>query len=160
MGTVMITNKTVSKESIKGTIDRLRASREKASTTRSTTTEAIEKTDQSVQTTQRVSKNTTSVSTADRKKAANHIIKRLLFSELTEGQALKELRINVLGLKQDVYAKLVNVSRKTLSDIENDRGNYKTDILNKVFKPFGLKVGLLPSSPSMLNALLRGSDTE
>ncbi|UGA55411.1 helix-turn-helix domain-containing protein [Vibrio sp. VB16] len=156
----MITNKTVSKESIKGTIDRLRASREKASTTRSTTTEAIEKTDQSVQTTQRVSKNTTSVSTADRKKAANHIIKRLLFSELTEGQALKELRINVLGLKQDVYAKLVNVSRKTLSDIENDRGNYKTDILNKVFKPFGLKVGLLPSSPSMLNALLRGSDTE
>jgi DNA-binding XRE family transcriptional regulator len=155
----MSTNKPGSKESIKGTIDRLRASREKASTTRSTTTEAIEKTDKSVQTTQRVSKNTTSVSTADRKKAANHIIKRLLFSELTEGQALKELRINVLGLKQDVYAKLVNVSRKTLSDIENDRGNYKTDILNKVFKPFGLKVGLLPSSPSMLNSLIHGNET-
>jgi len=155
----MSTNKPGSKESIEGTIDRLRASREKASTIRSTTTEAIEKTDQSVQTTQRVSKNTTSVSTADRKKAANHIIKRLLFSELTEGQALKELRINVLGLKQDVYAKLVNVSRKTLSDIENDRGNYKTDILNKVFKPFGLKVGLLPSSPSMLNSLIHGNET-
>ncbi|WED27292.1 helix-turn-helix domain-containing protein [Vibrio sp. DW001] len=159
MGAVMSTNKPVSKESIQSTVARLRASREKASTTRSTTTEAIKNTDQSVQMTQRVSKNTTSVSTTDRKKAANHIIKRLLFSELTEGQALKELRINVLGLKQDVYAKLVNVSRKTLSDIENDRGNYKTDILNKVFKPFGLKAGLIPSSPSMLNSLIHGNET-
>ncbi|TON06760.1 XRE family transcriptional regulator, partial [Vibrio parahaemolyticus] len=45
-------------------------------------------------------------------------------------------------------------SRKTLSDIENDRGSYNTEILNKVFKPFGLKVGLLPSSLDALKSLL------
>lgn len=28
------------------------------------------------------------------------------------GQALKSLRINILGLKQDVFARLVDVSRK------------------------------------------------
>jgi DNA-binding XRE family transcriptional regulator len=83
-----------------------------------------------------------------------------LLGELTQGQALKNLRINILGLKQDVFARLVDVSRKTLSDIENDRGSYNTEILNKVFKPFGLKVGLLPSSPNLLNALLKENDTE
>jgi DNA-binding XRE family transcriptional regulator len=83
-----------------------------------------------------------------------------LLGELTQGQALKNLRINILGLKQDVFARLVDVSRKTLSDIENDRGSYNTEILNKVFKPFGLKVGLIPSSPNLLNALLKENDTE
>jgi DNA-binding XRE family transcriptional regulator len=83
-----------------------------------------------------------------------------LLGELTQGQALKNLRINILGLKQDVFARLVDVSRKTLSDIENDRGSYNTEILNKVFKPFGLKVGLIPSSPNFLNALLKENDTE
>ncbi|TOC20662.1 transcriptional regulator, partial [Vibrio parahaemolyticus] len=29
-----------------------------------------------------------------------------------------------------------------------------TEILNKVFKPFGLKVGMLPSSPDVLKSLL------
>ncbi|CAH8189750.1 hypothetical protein VAEU17_190060 [Vibrio aestuarianus] len=67
---------------------------------------------------------------------------------------MKNLRINILGLKQDVFARLVDVSRKTLSDIENGRGSYNTEILNKVFKPFGLKVGLLPSSPDVLRSLL------
>ncbi|RZM80146.1 helix-turn-helix transcriptional regulator [Pseudoalteromonas rubra] len=105
---------------------------------------------------QRVSKNTTSVSAARRKGIASQIIRRLLFGELTQGQALKELRINVLGLKQEVYANLVNISRKTLSDIENDRGNYKTEVLNKAFKPFGLKIGLVPTSSAMLMSILEG----
>jgi DNA-binding XRE family transcriptional regulator len=81
-----------------------------------------------------------------------------LLGELTQGQALKSLRINILGLKQDLFARLVDVSRKTLSDIENDRGSYNTEILNKVFKPFGLKVGMLPSSPDVLKSLLIDSE--
>lgn len=99
-------------------------------------------------------KNAKAVSAAERKTEANKIIKHLLLAELTQGQALKSLRINILGLKQDVFARLVDVSRKTLSDIENDRGSYNTEILNKVFKPFGLKVGMLPSSPDVLKSLL------
>ncbi|WP_017045603.1 helix-turn-helix transcriptional regulator [Vibrio ordalii] len=102
----------------------------------------------------KASKNAKAVSAAERKTEANKIIKQLLLGELTQGQALKNLRINILGLKQDVFARLVDVSRKTLSDIENDRGSYNTEILNKVFKPFGLKVGLLPSSPDALKSLL------
>ncbi|WP_243032951.1 helix-turn-helix transcriptional regulator [Vibrio cincinnatiensis] len=103
---------------------------------------------------QRVSKIAPSARPSERKTEANKTIKQLLLGKLTQGQALKYLRINILGLKQDVFAKLVGVSRKTLSDIENDRGGYNTEILNKVFKPFSLKVGLLPSSPDALKSLL------
>lgn len=53
----------------------------------------------------------------------------------------------LIGLKQDTYTNLVRVSRKTLSEIENDRGNYTAEEVNKVFKPFDLKVGLMPRSP-------------
>ncbi|MGC7890737.1 helix-turn-helix transcriptional regulator [Vibrio anguillarum] len=108
----------------------------------------------------KASKNAKAVSAAERKTEANKIIKQLLLGELTQGQALKNLRINILGLKQDVFARLVDVSRKTLSDIENDRGSYNTEILNKVFKPFGLKVGLLPSSPDTLKSLLIDGEDE
>ncbi|EKO3648486.1 helix-turn-helix transcriptional regulator [Vibrio metschnikovii] len=103
---------------------------------------------------QRVSKIAPSTRPSERKTEARKTIKQLLLGKLTQGQALKYLRINILGLKQNVFAKLVGVSRKTLSDIENDRGSYNTEILNKVFKPFGLKVGLLPSSPDALKSLL------
>ncbi|WP_290369155.1 helix-turn-helix transcriptional regulator [Vibrio hippocampi] len=74
--------------------------------------------------------------------------------ELTQGLALKALRMEVLGIKQDAFAKMVGVSRKTISEIENDRGAFKTDILDKVFKPFGLKVGLVPVSVSLLSSVL------
>lgn len=73
-----------------------------------------------------------------------------MFGDLTQGKALKMLRVDVLGLKQDAFANLVSVSRKTLSEIENNKGNYSSDVINKVFKPFGLKVALVPTSRSML----------
>lgn len=84
----------------------------------------------------------------------NGIIKQLLLGEVTQGNALKSLRIEVLGLKQDAFARLVGVSRKTLSDVENDKGNYTSDIINKLFKPFGLQVGLVPTSKHLLAMLL------
>ncbi|MBP2170460.1 DNA-binding XRE family transcriptional regulator [Erwinia toletana] len=81
------------------------------------------------------------------------IIKALLLGEITQGVALKTLRIDVLGLKQDTFARLVSVSRKTLSEVENDKGNYTSDIINKLFKPFGLQVGLVPTSRHILATL-------
>lgn len=104
---------------------------------------------------QRVSKSSTAVSTQDRQAVMHGIIKQLLLDELTQGGALKKLRIEVLNLKQDAYAKLVAVSRKTLSDVENDKGNYTSDIINKLFKPFGLQVGLVPVSKQLLSTLLK-----
>jgi DNA-binding XRE family transcriptional regulator len=103
---------------------------------------------------QRVSKSSTAVSTQDRQAVMHGIIKQLLLGGLTQGGALRKLRIEVLNLKQDAYAKLVSVSRKTLSDVENDKGNYTSEIINKLFKPFGLQVGLVPTSKQLLATLL------
>ncbi|PRW24037.1 helix-turn-helix domain protein [Enterobacter hormaechei] len=76
-----------------------------------------------------------------------------MLEKITQGEALKRLRVEVLGLKQDEYAKLVSVSRKTLSDVENNRGNYSADVINKIFKPFGLQTGLVPVSKSLIASL-------
>ncbi len=149
-------NKPSNKESVQDTVARLRASRnqQQAKTGKNATHSTKERMQLNTPTRSKASKNAKAVSAAERKTEANKIIKHLLLGELTQGQALKSLRINILGLKQDVFARLVDVSRKTLSDIENDRGSYNTEILNKVFKPFGLKVGMLPSSPNVLKSLL------
>ncbi|EJL6339684.1 TPA: helix-turn-helix domain-containing protein [Vibrio cholerae] len=144
------------KESVQDTIARLRANRnqQQPKVGKNATHSIKEQAPLDTPTRSKASKNAKAVSAAERKTEANKIIKYLLLEELTQGQALKSLRINVLGLKQDVFARLVDVSRKTLSDIENDRGSYNTEILNKVFKPFSLKIGLLPSSPDALKSLL------
>lgn len=155
-------NKPSSKESVQDVVARLRANRShRQSTKEGEAAHSINDQPQCNSPTRtKVSKNTMAVSAAERKTEANKIIKRLLFGKLTQGQALKGLRVNILGLKQDVFAKLVGVSRKTLSDIENDRGSYNTEVLNKVFKPFGLQVGLLPSSPDTLRSLLTEHETD
>ncbi|MBU2898393.1 helix-turn-helix transcriptional regulator [Vibrio hepatarius] len=149
-------NKTSNKESIQDTLTRLRANRnpQQAATGKNATHSTKQGSQINTPTRSKASKKSIAVNAAERKTEANKIIKHLLLGELTQGQALKSLRINILGLKQDVFARLVDVSRKTLSDIENDRGSYNTEILNKVFKPFGLKVGLIPSSPNTLKSLL------
>lgn len=103
----------------------------------------------------RVTKSRPIVSSIDRKDAIEKIMVRLLMGELNQGEALKELRIKILGLKQDSYAHLVKISRKTLSEIENNKGNYSIEIINKVFRPFGLKLNLMPASPHILFSLLK-----
>jgi DNA-binding XRE family transcriptional regulator len=93
--------------------------------------------------------NQTTVSTQDRQAALHAVIRDLLSGKITQGQALKKLRVDILGLRQDEYATLVGVSRKTISDIENDKGNYSTEIVNKIYKPFGLETALVPVSKSL-----------
>lgn len=104
---------------------------------------------------QRASKHLEPMSQEEQLIATNNIIKRLLLNEMTQGAALRELRVSVLGIRQDAYTKLCGVSRKTLSEIENDKGNYTTEIINKVFKPFDLKVGLIPNSGQQLQSIMR-----
>ena len=65
----------------------------------------------------RVSKTRQSVATVDRKEVINQIMSQLLFGEISQGEALKILRIKILSLNQERYAKLINISRKTLSEI-------------------------------------------
>ena len=102
----------------------------------------------------RVSKSLEPMSKEDQLVAVNQIIKRLLLNEISQGEALRELRVNVLRLRQEAYTELTGVSRKTLSEIENDKGNYTPEVINKVFKPFELKSSLVPTSSQLLVAIL------
>lgn len=92
---------------------------------------------------QRASKNVQMLDRLTRTQAKDKIVECVFAGKLTQGEALKILRVQVLGVKQEQFAQLVKVSRKTLSDIENDKGNYSVDTLNQVFRPFGLQVGLV-----------------
>jgi len=71
------------------------------------------------------------------------ILRELWQGKLTQGQALKRLRIEMLGLKQAQFAKLVGISLPSLSNLENDRA-VSIELINKAFKPFGLQANLVP----------------
>ncbi|MBO1271949.1 helix-turn-helix transcriptional regulator [Shewanella sp. 4t3-1-2LB] len=137
-------------ETAKETIARLRANRQQRNEVATDTQQRPQSKNvpqlQTEQSTKRASKLSGGVNTVERKNAIHAVTQRLLHGELSQGQALKTLRVEVLGLTQDRYATLAKVSRKTLSDVENDRGSFKTDILDRLFKPFGLKVGIVPIS--------------
>ncbi len=78
------------------------------------------------------------------------LLGRFYAGELSEGQLLRALRRDVLGLSQDRYATLVGISRRTLSDLEGDKGNATLEVINRAFRPLGLEVGLLPRKRRLL----------
>lgn len=104
---------------------------------------------------QRVSAGLKKVKTVDRQAVIRAIIRDIMLGAISQGEALKKLRVEVLGLRQDEYARLVDVSRKTLSDVENDKGNYSAEIINKIYKPFGLETGLVPISKTLISSLFK-----
>lgn len=103
---------------------------------------------------QRASKNKIPASPLEREKQRNEIVKLLLKNEISQGQALKRLRVEVLKIKQQDYILLAKVSRQTLSDIENDKGNYSVETLNQVFRPMGLQVGIVPIFRPLMETIL------
>ena len=86
----------------------------------------------------------------DREAALVALLQRFYASELTDGQLLRALRRDVLGLSQTRYAALVGISRRTLSDLEGDKGNVTLELKNRVFRPLGLEVTLLPRKRALL----------
>jgi DNA-binding XRE family transcriptional regulator len=86
------------------------------------------------------------------------LLLEVMRGERTEGSLLHTLRKEVTGMNQDQYAALVNISRRTLSDIERDAGNQTIPIVNRALKPFGLKVGLVPRNKTLLERLLKHQD--
>ncbi len=83
------------------------------------------------------------------------LLSDVLRGDSTEGSLLRSLRKEVAGMSQEQYANLVGISRRTLSDIERDAGSQTIPVVNRAFKPFGLKVGLLPRNQSLLEQLLK-----
>lgn len=82
------------------------------------------------------------------------LVRRLFEGEISEGELLRILRREVLGLSQERYAELVGVSRRTLSDMEGDKGNLSVAVMNRIYRPLGLRVGLLPRHPELLRRVL------
>jgi DNA-binding XRE family transcriptional regulator len=87
-------------------------------------------------------------------------LQKVIDGEMTEGQVLRKLRKEVLDMNQDEYAALVKVSRRTLSDIENDTGSQSIAVINSVFKPFGLRLGLYPTNRYLFGQMLIGEKSE
>lgn len=73
----------------------------------------------------------------------DRIQKKMEYGEITLGQAVKQLRTEITGLNQPKFALMCKISERTLLDIENDKGNPTLKSLNAVFKPFGMKMGVV-----------------
>jgi transcriptional regulator with XRE-family HTH domain len=72
-----------------------------------------------------------------------------LTGKISEGTLLKRLRKDLLGMSQSEFCKLAGISRRSLSDIENDRGPSTSMTLNTVFGIFGLRLSLLPMNAEL-----------
>ncbi|ROM92147.1 helix-turn-helix domain-containing protein [Pseudomonas brassicacearum] len=59
------------------------------------------------------------------------------------GDAVRRLRVEVTGLHQSQFAKMCKISVRTLVHIEHGEGNQTLKSLNAVFRPFGLKMGVV-----------------
>lgn len=91
----------------------------------------------------------------DRQQLLINLYTQYLFGEITLGQLLSYLRKNVLGLSQEKYAAMVGISRRTLTDIEQDKGQLTQIVLDKVFKPLGLKTGLVPTHEHIVRKIIQ-----
>lgn len=85
------------------------------------------------------------------------LLQQHILGEISQGELLKRLRKDVLGFSQSRYAELVGVSRRTLTDIEQDKGTQTQTIINKVFKPLGIQSGLVPIHPHVAEHVLNQS---
>lgn len=93
----------------------------------------------------------------DRQQLLIDLYTQYLLGKITLGQLLSYLRKNVLGLSQEKYAAMVGISRRTLTDIEQDKGQMTQVILDKVFKPLGLKAGLVPTHEHIVYKIIQPS---
>jgi len=100
---------------------------------------------------------TQSLSPQEREALLLQLLLQLAREEITQGELLRILRKRILHMNQEQYATLANVSRRTLSDIERDRGNQSLPVLTSVFKPLGLKPGLVPRNSALFDKLLHAS---
>jgi DNA-binding transcriptional regulator YiaG len=65
-------------------------------------------------------------------------------ASISMGQAVRRLRHEVTGLKQEQFAAMCKISLRTLRQLELDEGNPTVQTLNGVFRPFGMRVGIVP----------------
>ena len=84
-----------------------------------------------------------SMTVAERTLLIESIQEALAQGTLEIGEAVRRLRVEVTGLHQTQFAKMCKVSVRTLMHIEHGEGNQTLKSLNSVFRPFGLKMGVV-----------------
>ncbi|MFI8748456.1 helix-turn-helix transcriptional regulator [Vreelandella lionensis] len=94
------------------------------------------------------------LSSVEREALLTTLATQLVREEISSGQVLRQLRRDVLGMSQTQYADLVGISRRTLSDLEAGKASPTVALLNQVFRPLGLQVGLLPRNRELRERLL------
>ena len=75
--------------------------------------------------------------------AKEKLYEDLVSGQITMGQATRQMR-KIVGLTQKESAdKILKIYPRVLMDIEKDRGNPTLETLEKIAKPFGLRVGFV-----------------
>lgn len=88
-----------------------------------------------------------SASLADRQVLLAQLQAELLDGRTGIGAAVRRLRTELTGLRQDQFARMCRISLNTLQQLEHDQGNPTVRTLNAVFAPFGMRVGIVPRKP-------------
>ena len=96
----------------------------------------------------------TNLSRDEREALLLHVSVQMLQGKMTKGAALRELRLKLFSANQADYARMVGVGRKALSEIENGKGNYSETLLQKVFRPLGMVVTVIPKDLRILEKAL------
>lgn len=75
---------------------------------------------------------------AERQRLIDDIKSKSAAAEESLGTSIRRLRLEVTGLDQETFATMCKLTTKTLSLIENDKGNPTINTLNGILRPFGL----------------------
>lgn len=80
---------------------------------------------------------------SDLEKNRDNLILKMYRGEVTLGEFVKGIR-DLNGMTQAQFAKFTKLSRQTIINIEQDKGNYSINTINRVLKMGGLKLGIAP----------------
>lgn len=76
----------------------------------------------------------------ERKALIAQIDEALASNTISIGEAVKKIRTELYGMNQNDYAKFINVSDKTLRDVEKGNTDARLSIVNKLLAPGSFQV--------------------
>lgn len=77
---------------------------------------------------------------AERNAIIQQIEQALQQKEISLGQAIKRIRTELYGMNQSEYAKFIDISDKTLREIEKGRTDPRLSIITKLLAPGGFQL--------------------
>jgi len=80
------------------------------------------------------------LSAEERKALLSELNEALSTNSISIGEAIKIIRTKLYGMSQTQYAKFVNVSDKTLREVEKGNTDPRLSIVNKLLAPGGFQV--------------------